>query len=100
VIEVKPKHPAPGQRVTFNAAQSFDDRTPASKLKFRWDFNHDGRTDSKAPTARHKFAKKGRYPVRLTVIDAGHLRTSKTVIVRVGKTSSAATTLPAGLRAF
>ena len=89
-LEVKPRHPDPGQRVTFNGSQSYDDRTAPSRLRFRWDFNHDGKTDAKGATVRHTFRKSGRYPVRLTVIDGKGARASKTVRVRVGASSSAA----------
>jgi hypothetical protein len=89
-LEVKPRHPTAGQRVTFNGSQSYDDRTPASKLRFRWDFNHDGKADAAGATVRHTFRKPGKYPVRLTVVDAKGKKAAKTVTVRVAAKNGAA----------
>jgi immune inhibitor A len=91
-LEVKPRHPQVGQRVTFNGSQSYDDRTAASKLRFRWDFNHDGRTDATGATVSKTFRHKGRFPVKLTVVDAKGKKAAKTVTVRVEPKSGAAAT--------
>jgi PKD repeat protein len=110
-LEVKPRHPTAGQRVTFNGSQSYDDRTPGSKLRFRWDFNNDGKADAAGATVRHTFRHQGKFPVRLTVVDGKGKKAARTVTVRVaGKNGAAAaaggastaaglasTGLPAGL---
>ena len=90
VIEYKPRPVTVGKRTIFNGSQSYDDRTASSKLRYRWDFNNDGRTDSTSATAAHTFKSKGRHPVRLTVLDAAGVKATKTVVVRVRAKSSAA----------
>jgi M6 family metalloprotease-like protein len=89
-IEVKPGRPTVGKRVTFNGSQSTDDRTASSRLRYRWDFDNDGQTDATGATVRHRFHHKGRHRVRLTVVDAGGLKASKSVTVRVQGRSAAA----------
>jgi hypothetical protein len=89
-VEYKPGRPTVGQRITFNASQSYDDRTPTSKLKFRWDLNGDGRTDAKGQTVRHRYRTAGDHRVRLTVIDGSGKRSQKVVIVHLSRTSSGA----------
>lgn len=84
-VEYKPHRPTTGQRITFNASQSYDDRTPTSKLKFRWDFNRDGKVDARRASASYKFGRSGRHLVRLTVIDGSGSATTKTIVVRVRK---------------
>jgi M6 family metalloprotease-like protein len=91
-VAVKPRHPRVGQRVTFSGSASYDDHTVPSKLRFRWDFNHDGKTDVKGASVRHKFHHKGRYRVRLTVVDRKGAKASKTVTVRVTHKGGAAAT--------
>jgi hypothetical protein len=83
-IEVKPKHPTVGQRATFNGSQSSDDRTSAQRLRYRWDFNSDGKIDAKGATVRHRFRHKGTYRVTLTVLDANGKKGRKTTSVTVG----------------
>ncbi|MBV9291301.1 MAG: PKD domain-containing protein [Frankiales bacterium] len=81
-IEVKPHHPRAGHLVTFNGSSSYDDKTPSSKLKFRWDFNGDGKTDAIGATVRHRFSA-GKHRVRLTVIDTKGAKATGSVVVRV-----------------
>jgi immune inhibitor A len=82
-IQVKPHTAQVGHRVTFNGSQSYDDRTTPTKLRYRWDFNGDGKVDATGATVRHRYAKPGHYRARLTVIDRQGARKSKTRRVTV-----------------
>jgi hypothetical protein len=87
-LEVKPGRPTVGQRVTFNGSQSYDDRTPTSKLKFRWDLNGDGRTDVTGATVTKRFRTAGDHRVRLTVVDSAGKRGVKVRTVHVSRKST------------
>jgi immune inhibitor A len=82
-IQVKPRHPRAGHRVTFNGSASYDDRTTPSKLRFRWDFDGDGKTDATGATVHHTYRHKGTYRVRLTVRDQGGLKSVKRLRLHV-----------------
>ena len=62
-----------GMKVQLDASTSADRESPLSRLKFKWYFEGDGRTDSlpasSAPLAAHMFGDPGQYTVRLAVID-------------------------------
>jgi immune inhibitor A len=100
-FEVKPGKPTVGQRVTFNGSQSYDDRTPTSKLKFRWDLNGDGRTDAIGETVSKRFRTAGDHRVRLTVVDSSGKRGVKMRTVHVyRKSANAIAPVPGGGPSF
>ncbi|MDX6287542.1 MAG: hypothetical protein QOG53_3027 [Frankiales bacterium] len=79
----KPATVMVNQPVTFNGSQSSDDTSAPSQLKYRWDFNGDGKTDATGETVRHAYSQAGKYTVRLTVTDVDGASGSDTVVVTV-----------------
>ena len=55
------------------------------KLKYAWDFESDGRVDSKEPNPTHTYAEDGQYQATLTVTDQAGRVVSDYVIVTVGQ---------------
>jgi immune inhibitor A len=72
-----------GQVVTFRGTRSTDKETPRN-LQYVWSFGNGGSLkDANGVRARHTFNSPGTYRVRLTVIDPGGLKDSKTVVITV-----------------
>jgi PKD repeat protein len=66
-------------RVAVSAAQSTSPRGPI--VSYAWDFAGEATADT--VTAEHTFARPGRYPITLTVVDAAGEQASARVYVRV-----------------
>jgi len=79
-----PTSPIIGEPVTFDASGSHD---PDGRIiRYRWDFNSDGRAEATGVTTVYTFSSAGSYRVTLTVTDDGGLSSSaaRTVEVRTG----------------
>ncbi len=62
-----PEAPHAGQKVTFDASDSFD--FDGKVVAYSWDFNGDGKPDASGVKVTHTFPKAGSYDVTLTVTD-------------------------------
>ncbi len=70
-----------------DASASTDDRTPASRLKVRWDWENDGVWDTAyttVKTATHQYAGEGNRTIRLEVLDNNSATGTTTQTVAVG----------------
>lgn len=62
-----PTSPKAGERVRFDASESFD--PDGQIVKYEWDFESDGKIDAQGVQAEHVFSQAGDYTVTLTVTD-------------------------------
>ncbi|HEV2890650.1 MAG TPA: PKD domain-containing protein [Frankiaceae bacterium] len=79
---LKPRTAYAGERVTFDASESSDDRDAPPDLTYTWDFG-DGASGT-GRTTSHTYAAAGRYTVRLTVKDTDGASTTRSDVVQVG----------------
>ncbi|HZB75044.1 MAG TPA: ThuA domain-containing protein [Solirubrobacteraceae bacterium] len=63
------------------------DRDPGDSIRFAWDFDGNGTTDSIDPNPTHTYTANGVYTARLTVTDSSGKTDSKTTVITVGNTS-------------
>ncbi|MBD0347528.1 MAG: immune inhibitor A [Thermoleophilia bacterium] len=82
VASATPKTAGTGEPVTFDAAGSFDDSTPADQLVYRWNFG-DGSPTATGQSVTRAYAARGSYTATLTVTDAQGLTGTATVTVTV-----------------
>jgi hypothetical protein len=78
-----------GTTFTVDASLSTDDKTPASKLKVRWDWENDGTWDTAlttVKTATHQYSNEGVKTVKMEVRDAQNLAGTTTQSVNVEPT--------------
>ena len=76
--------PAP---LTVILQQGLARRNPVSPIRFEWDFDGNGSTDSIEPNPTHTYTANGVYTARLTVIDSSGKATSVNTTITVGNTA-------------
>jgi beta propeller repeat protein len=76
VIKIDPENPMVGGYIEFDATASSD--PDGSIVKYEWDFNNDGVTDSTDVKPYYEYTFPQSYTVKLTVTDNGDLKTSTT----------------------
>lgn len=79
-FDLRPRYPAPGTPVEFDASKSFD---PNDRItSYRWDFGD--RTSASEQTANHTYVLSGVYRVTLTVTDdkGGKSELSRSILVQ------------------
>ncbi len=81
LFKIEPSKPREDEKVTFDASLSND--ADGSIVNYTWDFNSDGLADAYGIQATHKFDKKGKYLVTLTVIDDDGAKDSYQMLVDV-----------------
>lgn len=90
IIQLKPKGPAAGEPAVFDASASYDDKDAASRLRFSWDFDGDGKFEASGDTVKHSFPRPGRYEVRLRATDSAGKSATKATTVTVSGVFSGA----------
>ncbi len=58
---------------SFDASESYDEQDSLTQLRFRWDWESDGRWDTdwlKVTVCEHRFLKSGVYQIDLQVMDS------------------------------
>jgi uncharacterized protein (TIGR02145 family) len=71
---------------TFNGSATFDDEDSLSTLKYRWDFDGDGRWDteySSNPVVTNVFKMIGNYSIKFSAIDPSNRVSNETKILEV-----------------
>ncbi|MEV0157405.1 PQQ-dependent sugar dehydrogenase [Micromonospora sp. NPDC050686] len=71
--------------VTFSSAGTSD--PDGDKLKYAWDFDNDGKVDSREPNPTYTYTSNGQYDATLNVTDRAGLSASASVQVVVGNTA-------------
>ena len=72
-----------GEKVSFDGSASFDDVDPPEKLKYKWDFDRDGKYDKNGRQLRHAYKLSGTYEATLKVIDSDDLSDKDKVKIKV-----------------
>jgi PKD repeat protein/type 1 glutamine amidotransferase len=76
--------------VQFSSEGSLDP-DPSDSIRFAWDFDGNGTTDSVDPDPSHTYTANGVYLARLTVTDSSGKTDAKTTTITVGNTSPTVT---------
>ncbi|MBY8870242.1 PQQ-dependent sugar dehydrogenase [Micromonospora sp. PLK6-60] len=71
--------------VTFSSAGTSD--PDGDRLKYAWDFDNDGKVDSRQPNPTYTYTKNGQFDATLNVTDQAGLSASASVQVVVGNTA-------------
>ncbi len=77
-----PASPKAGEKVLFDAAESFD--PDGQIVKYEWDFTSDGTIDAQGVKVEHSFPQPGDYTVTLRVTDNDGEQSTARKTVRVG----------------
>jgi type 1 glutamine amidotransferase len=92
VLSATPTNGVAPLLVQFSSEGSTDpDVGQGDSIRFAWDFDGDGTTDSVDPNPSHTYAANGVYTARLTVTDAAGNSNSKTIQITVGNTAPTVT---------
>jgi PKD repeat protein len=83
VIDAEPWVGQPGVKVQFSASRSSDSDNNGDLL-YEWDFDDDGKTDSKDKSPSYTYSTAGVYPVKLTVYDSNGGKGTSTIQITVG----------------
>ncbi len=77
-----PASPKAGERVRFDASESFD--PDGQIIKYEWDFENDGTIDAQGVHVEHAFSQPGTYTVTLRVTDNDGEKSTARKTVTVG----------------
>lgn len=77
-----PASPKAGERVRFDASESFD--PDGQIVQYEWDFDSDGKIDAQGVRVEHVFTQPGEYIVTLTVTDNDGEKSTARKTVTVG----------------
>jgi len=86
VIGATPTNGQEPLTVQFTSEGSFDP-DPADSIRFAWDFDGDGTTDSVDPDPIHVYTTTGVFTAKLTVTDSSGKTDSKSTVITVGNTA-------------
>jgi glucose/arabinose dehydrogenase len=88
VIDAAPLGGDPPLTVEVSGVRSQAPGRGDAVVKYRWDFDGDGRPDARKPTARHTFKRPGLYTITLTVVGRSKRRSVPAAVqVVVGNTA-------------
>lgn len=90
VLTATPRDGQEPLTVAFSSAGS-NDADPGDSIRFAWDFDGNGTTDSIDPEPTHTYPTTGQFPAQLTVTDSSGKQGFATTVITVGNTAPTVT---------